>query len=73
MELRDPDFTAVYNAYLESTLLGAVDNTHKKNYRVGIIHTGAPAGGMNAATRIASRLLLNRGHTPVAIRNGWAG
>lgn len=41
--------------------------------RIGIIHTGAPAGGMNAATRIAARLCLNRGHVPLAIRNGFSG
>lgn len=41
--------------------------------RVGIIHIGAPAGGMNAATRIAARLCIARGHTPIAIRNGFSG
>ncbi|KAI8841755.1 phosphofructokinase-domain-containing protein [Chytridium lagenaria] len=34
---------------------------------------GRPAGGMNAATRIAARLCLNRGHTPLGIRNGFSG
>jgi 6-phosphofructokinase len=34
---------------------------------------GAPAGGMNAATRIAARLCLNRGHVPLGIRNGFSG
>ena len=28
---------------------------------------------MNAATRTAARLCLNRGHTPLAIRNGFSG
>lgn len=28
---------------------------------------------MNAATRIAARLCLNRGHIPIAIRNGFSG
>ena len=30
---------------------------------MGIVHVGAPAAGMNAATRAAARLALDRGHT----------
>lgn len=41
--------------------------------RVGIIHVGAPAGGMNAATRAAVAYCLTRGHTPVALHNGFPG
>lgn len=41
--------------------------------RVGIMHIGAPAGGMNAATRTMVRFLLARGHTPVLISNGFPG
>ena len=41
--------------------------------RIGIIHLGAPAGGMNAATRVLTRLSHSRGHVPLAIRNGFSG
>lgn len=41
--------------------------------KIGIIHVGAPAGGMNAATRAAVAYCLTRGHHPVAIHNGFAG
>ena len=34
---------------------------------------GAPAGGMNAATRTAARYCLARGHTALAIQNGFKG
>lgn len=34
---------------------------------------GAPAGGMNAATRAAARYCIRQGHTPVAIHNGFRG
>ena len=34
---------------------------------------GAPAGGMNAATRSAVRYCLRQGHTPLAISNGFRG
>lgn len=41
--------------------------------RIGIIHVGAPAGGMNAATRAVTAYCLARGHTPVALHNGFPG
>ena len=41
--------------------------------RIGIIHVGAPAGGMNAATRAAVAYCLTRGHTPIALHNGFPG
>lgn len=34
---------------------------------------GAPAGGMNAATRCAVRYCIRQGHTPLAIHNGFRG
>lgn len=40
---------------------------------IAIIHVGAPAGGMNAATRSAVAYCLARGHTPWAIHNGFPG
>ena len=41
--------------------------------RIAIVHVGAPAGGMNAATRAAVAYCLTRGHTPVGIHNGFPG
>lgn len=41
--------------------------------RIAIIHIGAPAGGMNAATRAAATYCLSRGHRPFAIHNGFPG
>lgn len=41
--------------------------------RIGFIHVGAPAGGMNQATRAAVAYCLTRGHTPLAIHNGFPG
>ena len=41
--------------------------------RIAIIHVGAPAGGMNQATRAAVSYCLTRGHTPLAIHNGFPG
>ncbi|KAJ3391966.1 6-phosphofructokinase, alpha subunit [Chytriomyces hyalinus] len=76
MDLRDPEFSSAYKAYIESHLLG-LENENQipedQRMRIGIIHTGAPAGGMNAATRAAARLCLNRGHVPLGIKNGFSG
>ncbi|KAI8980490.1 6-phosphofructokinase [Pilobolus umbonatus] len=75
MELRDPQFVEEFDAYTASTILD--DNSmmlpEHLRLRVGIIHLGAPAGGMNAATRTAVRYALNRGHVPFAINNGFPG
>lgn len=40
---------------------------------IAIIHVGAPAGGMNSATRSAVAYCLSRGHKPWAIHNGFPG
>lgn len=34
---------------------------------------GAPAGGMNGATKAAARFCIKQGHTPLAIHNGFRG
>ncbi|KAJ3116750.1 6-phosphofructokinase, alpha subunit [Phlyctochytrium bullatum] len=74
MELRDPDFTAAYDAYIESHILSTGKHVKdSEKMRIGIIHMGAPAGGMNSATRVAARVCLNRGHVPLGIRNGFSG
>ncbi|GAA5799810.1 hypothetical protein HPULCUR_005229 [Helicostylum pulchrum] len=75
MELRDPQFAEEFEAYNATTIMD--DNSlclpaHER-LRIAIIHTGAPAGGMNAATRTAVRFCLNRGHTPIAVNNGFVG
>jgi len=38
-----------------------------------VCSVGAPAGGMNAATRTAVRYCISHGHTPIAIYNGFKG
>ncbi|KAF2712452.1 6-phosphofructokinase [Pleomassaria siparia CBS 279.74] len=75
MELRDAEFSEYYKSYQITT---AADQPElmlpkEKRMRIGIIHVGAPAGGMNAATRAAVAYCLTRGHTPVALHNGFPG
>ncbi|KAK5163671.1 hypothetical protein LTR04_002363 [Oleoguttula sp. CCFEE 6159] len=75
MGLRDAEFAEYHAAYMITT---QTDNSKtllppEKRMRVGIIHVGAPAGGMNATTRAAVAYCLSRGHTPVALHNGFPG
>src|SRR5690606_25977788 len=41
--------------------------------RLAVIHGGSPAPGMNTAVRVAVRLGLDRGHTMLAVHNGFRG
>ncbi|MCB0927493.1 MAG: 6-phosphofructokinase [Mycobacterium sp.] len=44
-----------------------------RRFRIGVIHGGGPAPGMNAAVRAAVRLGLDRGYSVLAIRRGFRG
>ncbi|KAH8773009.1 phosphofructokinase-domain-containing protein [Hyaloscypha finlandica] len=76
MSLRDTEFSDIYESYMTTTttdLNDAMRLPPQKHMRIAIIHVGAPAGGVNAATRAAVAYCLTRGHTPIAIHNGFAG
>ncbi|KAF2133276.1 6-phosphofructokinase [Dothidotthia symphoricarpi CBS 119687] len=75
MELRDTEFEEQYKSYHITTAADQPDLLlpENKRMRVGIIHVGAPAGGMNAATRAAVAYCIARGHTPIALHNGFPG
>ncbi|KAF5371823.1 hypothetical protein D9615_009575 [Tricholomella constricta] len=64
MSLRDPEFSESLDGFIATASL---------RLRIALIHMGAPAGGMNAATRAAVRYCLRQGHTPLAIQNGFRG
>lgn len=75
MDMRDSEFKEYHKAYLNTT---TVDHPklrvpEDKRMRIAIVHVGAPAGGMNPATRAAVGYCLTRGHTPIAIHNGFPG
>ena len=75
MMLRDVEFKEYYNSYVITTSTDhpALRLPQEKRMRIAIIHVGAPAGGMNPATRAAVAYCLTRGHTPIAIHNGFPG
>jgi 6-phosphofructokinase 1 len=75
MGLRDAEFAEYYHAYMITT---STEQPHlilppEKRMRIGIIHVGAPCGGMNAATRAAIAYCFARGHHPIALHNGFSG
>ncbi|KAI1983842.1 6-phosphofructokinase, alpha subunit [Ophidiomyces ophidiicola] len=75
MQLRDSEFKAYHRAYINTTTPHHPKMLlpQEKRMRIAIIHVGAPAGGMNPATRAAVAYCIARGHTPVAIYNGFPG
>lgn len=75
MTLRDVEFKEDWNSYMITT---STDHPRlrlpeNKRMRIAIIHVGAPAGGMNPATRAAVAFCMTRGHKPIAIHNGFPG
>ena len=75
MALRGDEFKEYHEAYMTTT---ATDQPElrlppEKQMNVAIIHVGAPAGGMNSATRAAVAYCLTKGHKPWAIHNGFPG
>lgn len=75
MRLRDVEFKEYFDSYMITT---STDHPRlrlpeEKQMRIAIVHVGAPAGGMNPATRAAVAYCLTRGHTPIAIHNGFPG
>ncbi|KAF8313509.1 phosphofructokinase-domain-containing protein [Cantharellus anzutake] len=74
MSLRDPEFAETYQNFLTTSSISDENLLpNEQRLRIAIIHVGAPAGGMNAATRTAVRFCLSRGHLPLAIHNGFIG
>ena len=45
----------------------------QRRFRFAIMHGGGPAPGMNTAVRAALRLLLDRGHHVLGVRNAFRG
>ncbi|KAH9481412.1 ATP-dependent 6-phosphofructokinase [Psilocybe cubensis] len=75
LSLRGPEFLEMLHGFRGcSSYNSEAEKLPKaKRMRVGIIHMGAPAGGMNAATRAAVRYCIKQGHTPLAVHNGFRG
>lgn len=75
MSLRDAEFEEYHRVYVATTKPDdpQVKVAEDKRMKIAIIHVGAPAGGMNAATRAAALYCLSRGHRAFAVHNGFPG
>lgn len=75
MQMRDVEFKEYFQSYriTTSTDKQKLRLPENQQLRIAIVHVGAPAGGMNPATRAAVAYCLARGHKPYAIHNGFPG
>ncbi|MBC8372860.1 MAG: 6-phosphofructokinase [Anaerolineales bacterium] len=74
MALRSSSFTDAYRTL--KTMVRAIPHApdpDQKRLRIGILNAGAPAPGMNTASRAATRLGLDKGHIMLGIYNGFEG
>jgi 6-phosphofructokinase 1 len=74
MELRGSSFREAYETF--KMMLRALPHPpqpDKKRLRLAVMHSGAPAPGMNNAVRAAVRLGLDKGHIMLGIHNGFPG
>jgi 6-phosphofructokinase 1 len=74
MELRSPSFTDAFRTL--RTMVRALPHSPspgQKRFRIAMLNAGAPAPGMNTASRAVARLGLDKGHIMLGIRNGFEG
>ncbi len=74
LEMRGSSFNDAFRTL--HTLLRALPHPPQpgqRRVRLGILHAGAPAPGMNTAVRAAVRLTLDQGHLVYGIRRGFPG
>jgi len=74
MELRGRGFKDAAETF--RTLLRALPHPvrdDQRRMRIGIMHAGAAAPGMNTAVRAAVRIALDQGHSVLGVRRGFGG
>ncbi|UCC87514.1 MAG: 6-phosphofructokinase [Anaerolineales bacterium] len=74
MELRGGSFREAFRTM--RTLVRALPHPPEpgqKQLRLAVVHSGAPAPGMNTAVRAAVRLGIDKGHVMLGVRNGFKG
>ena len=72
MDLRGGSFKEASRILAELVEPSRID-APEQSKRIGIVHAGGLAPGMNAAARAAVRLGISRGHTMLGIHNGFPG
>jgi 6-phosphofructokinase 1 len=74
MSMRGGSFTENYRVF--RTLVRALPHPPApgmKRFKLAVLNVGAPAPGMNTATRAAVRLGLDKGHIMLGVHNGIQG
>jgi 6-phosphofructokinase 1 len=74
MELRGGSFREAFRTM--RTLVRALPHPPEpgqRQLRLAVVHSGAPAPGMNTAVRAAIRLGIDKGHVMLGVRNGFPG
>jgi 6-phosphofructokinase 1 len=74
MSLRSSSFKDAFDTF--KTVVRALPRPvekGQKRYRIAVLNAGAPAPGMNTASRAAVRLGLDQGHIMLGVRNGFVG
>eukprot|EP00051_Salpingoeca_urceolata_P008740 m.108473 g.108473 ORF g.108473 m.108473 type:complete len:823 (-) comp15919_c0_seq1:227-2695(-) len=72
IRLRGPTFDRHVQVYLQSRKTRLPPRKGAEQ-RIAIVCVGSPAAGINAAVRTTVRLLLNHGHVPLGVAEGWKG
>lgn len=74
MELRGGSFKEAFHIVRTVVRSFPHDPTPgQRRMRIGVLHAGGPAPGMNTAVRAAVRLGIDKGHHMLAIQNGFRG
>ncbi len=74
LELRGSGFNSTHEILTTMFQAGPKPvNNPSETYRIGVMHSGAPAPGMNSVLRVAVRWGSNQGHTMLGIFNGFPG
>jgi 6-phosphofructokinase 1 len=74
MDLRSSSFKESWRTV--RTIMRALPHaptSGQKRFRIGVLNAGAPASGMNTASRTFIRLGLDQGHIMLGISNGFEG
>lgn len=74
MTLRGPNYQAAFRTL--RTLVRALPHEPEpaqQRLRLAVLHSGAPAPGMNTAVRAAVRIGIDKGHIMLGVRNGFQG
>lgn len=74
MELRSGSFKEAFRTL--RTFIRARPHppeANQKRFRLAILNSGAPAPGMNTASRAAVRLGIDKGHIMLGVQNGFEG